>query len=99
YEGSEGVGAMLLAKRNHPEIYQLLTLDTPVPLRDYRSVRKLLELAEGNIRLLSDAVKVYGLGSLKPGHDFSTAEVFMITFTKHFSSEFVLAGHVMMKVA
>ncbi|MFC5271579.1 DNA integrity scanning protein DisA nucleotide-binding domain protein [Adhaeribacter terreus] len=99
YEGSEGVGSMLLAKRNHPEIYQLLTLDTPVPLRDYRSVRKLLELAEGNIRLLSDAVNVYGLGSLKPGHDFSKAEVFMINFTKHYTWEFMHAGHVMIKVA
>jgi hypothetical protein len=99
YEGSEGVGAMLLARRNHPEIYQLLTLDTPVPLRDYRSVRKLLELAEGSVRLLSDAVNVYGLGSLMPGHDFNKGEIFLINFTKHYTWEFVHAGQVMMKAA
>lgn len=99
YEGTEGIGSMLLAKRKHPDIYQLLTLDTPVPLRDYGSVRKLLELAEGNVRLLSDAVNVYGLGSLKPGYDFSKTEVFLVNFTKHYTWEFVHAGNVMMKVA
>ncbi|KAA9340899.1 DNA integrity scanning protein DisA nucleotide-binding domain protein [Adhaeribacter soli] len=98
YEGTEGVGSMLLARRDHPDIYQLIKLDTPVSMRDYRSVRKLLELAEGNVRLLSDSVYVYGLGSMKPGHDFSKGELFQVNFTKHYTWEFVHAGHVMMRV-
>ncbi|HSI90500.1 MAG TPA: diadenylate cyclase, partial [Adhaeribacter sp.] len=99
YEGAEGIGSIQLSRRNHPEIYQLLTLDTPVPLRDYRSVRKLLELAEGTIRLLSDATYVYGLGSLKPGYDFAEGDVFLVKFTKHYTWEFLHAGHVLMRVA
>jgi hypothetical protein len=98
YEGNEGIGSMLLSRRNHPDIYQLISLDTPVSMRDYRSVRKLLELAEGNVRLLSDALNVYGLGSLKPGHDFSSAEIFQVNFTKHYTWEFMHAGHIMMRV-
>jgi hypothetical protein len=99
YEGTEGIGTMMVAKKNHPDIYQLLMLESYVPLRDYRSVRKLLELAEGNIRLLSDAVNVYGLGTLKPGYDFSRQEIFLINFTKHYTWEFLHAGNVLMKVA
>lgn len=98
YEGSEGIGSMLLSRRDHPDIYQLIKLDTPVSMRDYRSVRKLLELAEGSVRLLSDSMNVYGLGSLKPGHDFSKGEIFQVNFTKHYTWEFMHAGHVMMRV-
>ncbi len=98
YEGAEGIGSMLLSRRDHPEIYQLLKLDSPVSMRDFRSVRKLLEVAEGNIRLLSDASCVYGFGSLRPGYDFSNADIFTVNFTKHYTWEFVHAGQVMMKV-
>ena len=67
-------------------------------MRDYRSVRKLLEVAEGNIRLLSDASCVYGFGSLKPGYDFSQGDIFSVNFTKHYTWEFLHAGQVMMRV-
>ena len=98
YEGNEGIGSMLLSRRDHPDIYQLIKLDSPVSMRDYRSVRKLLEVAEGNIRLLSDASCVYGFGSLKPGYDFSQGDIFSVNFTKHYTWEFLHAGQVMMRV-
>src|SRR5688572_15869130 len=98
YEGAEGIGSMLLSRRDHPEIYQIMKLDSPVSMRDYRSVRKLLEVAEGNVRLLADATSVYGFGSLKPGYDFSNADIFSVNFTKHYTWEFLHAGQVMMRV-
>src|SRR6478736_3607894 len=85
YEGNEGIGSILLSRGDHPDIYQILILDTPISMRDYRSVRKLLEVAEGNIRLLSDASSVYGFGSLKPGYDFSNADIFHVNFTNHYT--------------
>src|SRR4051812_39715035 len=45
YEGKEGVGRLVLAHPEHPALRVDLELLTPVPLRDFSAVRKLLQLA------------------------------------------------------
>ncbi len=98
YEGDDGVGSLLVARRQHPALIPVLTLETPVTLRDHRSIRKLLELTEGDTALISDASQVFGLGRLVPESDSRYEALFTVNFTHHFGWEMSHSGHVMMKV-
>ena len=98
YEGDEGVGTLLVARRGHPSLIPVLTLETPVTLRDHRSIRKLLELTEGDTALISDASQVFGLGRLVAETDTRYEALFTVNFTHHFGWEMSHAGHVMMRV-
>ncbi|OUJ71843.1 hypothetical protein BXP70_21060 [Hymenobacter crusticola] len=98
HEGDEGVGTMLVARRHHPAVVPVLTLETPIPLRDHRSIRKLLELSEGRTSLVTDASDVFGLGYLVERSDPQYEPIFTVHFTKHYSWELSHDGYVMMKV-
>ena len=98
HEGDEGIGTLLVARRNHPAIVPILTLESPIPLRDYRRIRKLLELSEGRNSLITDATDVFGLGYLVEATDPQYEPLFTVHFTKHYSWELSHDGHLMMKV-
>ena len=98
HEGDEGIGTMLVSRRLHPGIVPVLTLETPVPMRDHRSIRKLLELSEGHTALISDASHVFGLGQLVPESDTQFEPLITVHFTNHYSWEMSHAGHVLMRV-
>jgi hypothetical protein len=97
HEGDEGIGTMLISRRQHPAVVPVLTLETPVPLRDHRSIRKLLELSEGHTALVSDASHVFGLGQLVPESDGQYEPLVTVHFTNHYSWEMSHAGHVLMR--
>ena len=98
HEGDEGIGTMLVARRLHPAIVPELTLETPVPVRDHRSIRKLLEMSEGNVALISDASHVFGLGYLLPETDSRYEPLVEVHFTNHYGWEVSHAGHTLMRV-
>ncbi|SHK68702.1 DNA integrity scanning protein DisA nucleotide-binding domain protein [Hymenobacter psychrotolerans] len=98
HEGDEGVGTMLVARRHHPAIVPVLTLESPIPLRDHRRIRKLLELSEDYTALVSDATDVFGLGYLVPPEDPTHEPMFTVHFTRHYSWELTHDEQVMMKV-
>ncbi|WP_426491772.1 diadenylate cyclase [Hymenobacter sp. 102] len=98
HEGDEGVGTMLVSRRNHPAVVPVLTLETPIPLRDYRRIRKLLELSEDRTSLITDATDVFGLGYLVETNDPQYEPLFTVHFTKHYSWELSHDAQVMMKV-
>ncbi|GAB3864788.1 diadenylate cyclase [Hymenobacter segetis] len=98
HEGDEGIGTMLVSRRQHPAVVPVLTLETPVPMRDHRSIRKLLELSEGHTALISDASHVFGLGQLVPESDSQFEPLVTVHFTNHYSWEVSHAGHVLMRV-
>ena len=98
HEGDEGIGTMLVSRRLHPAVVPVLTLETPVPMRDHRSIRKLLELSEGHTALISDASHVFGLGQLLPESDSQFEPLVTVHFTNHYSWEVSHAGHVLMRV-
>ncbi|RPD44556.1 hypothetical protein DNI29_20705 [Hymenobacter sediminis] len=98
HEGDEGVGTMLIARRNHPAVVPIMTLESPIPLRDYRRIRKLLELSEDRNALITDATDVFGLGYLVEPTDPQYEPLFTVHFTKHYSWELSHNGQVMMKV-
>ena len=98
HEGHEAHGTILVARRNHPAIVPVLTLETPVPLRDHRSIRKLLEMTEDRTSLVSDAAHVFGLGYLAEPTDPLYEPLFQVRFTTHHNWELSYADHVMMRV-
>ena len=98
HEGDEAIGTMLVSRRLHPAVVPVLTLETPVPMRDHRSIRKLLELSEGHTALISDASHVFGLGQLVPQSDSQFEPLVTVHFTNHYSWEVSHAGHVLMRV-
>ena len=98
HEGDEGRGTMLIARRHHAAIVPVLTLETPVPLRDHRSIRKLLELTEGNTGLVSDASHVFGLGFPVEEEHLQYEPLATIHFTNHYGWELRHADHTLMRV-
>ncbi|MGI4871960.1 MAG: diadenylate cyclase [Janthinobacterium lividum] len=98
HEGDEGRGTMLVGRRHHAAIIPVLTLETPVPLRDHRSIRKLLELTEGNTGLVSDASHVFGLGFPVLEDHAQYEPLATIHFTNHYGWELRHAGHTLMRV-
>jgi DNA integrity scanning protein DisA with diadenylate cyclase activity len=98
YEGKEGTGSMLIAKRGHPNIKIIIELSSPVRMRDYRAVRKLIELSSNKFYLLSNSAYIYGLGKLTGSYDQNAENLFLINFTEDFIWELVHANNVMMLV-
>jgi hypothetical protein len=98
HEGDDGIGLMLIARRHHPAVIPVMTLETPIALRDHRSIRKLLELSEDHTALITDATHVFGLGNMVEESHPNYEPLFTVHFTKHYSWELSHADHVMMKV-
>jgi hypothetical protein len=98
HEGGEGQGTMLLGRRQHAAIVPVLTLETPVPLRDHRSIRKLLELTEGRTGLVSDASHVFGLGYSVDEASPQYEPLATVQFTNHYGWELRHGGHTLMRV-
>ncbi|PJJ54741.1 DNA integrity scanning protein DisA nucleotide-binding domain protein [Hymenobacter chitinivorans] len=97
YEGAEGIGKLLLARRRHPNLEEVFALTCPTPLTDYRAVRKLLEMTTADVSLLADGENVYALGRLVGTYDASREDLFMINFVTHYAWEFQHDGKVLMR--
>ncbi|MBX0291143.1 DNA integrity scanning protein DisA nucleotide-binding domain protein [Hymenobacter sp. HSC-4F20] len=97
YEGAEGVGKVLLARRGHPNLVEVFALTCPTPLTDYRAVRKLLEMTTPDVSLLADGENVYALGRQIGQYDASREDLFVINFVNHYAWEFQHGGQVLMR--
>jgi len=96
YEGKEGVGRLVLARPEHPALRVDLELLSPVALRDYGAVRKLLQLATGDQCLLCDSAEIYGVGAVVDAYDPNDENLFVIRFTKNFMWDLSHAGNPLM---
>ncbi|WP_310392731.1 diadenylate cyclase [Hymenobacter sp.] len=97
YEGAEGVGKLLLARRGHPNIEEIFALTCPTELTDYRAVRKLLEMTTPDVHLLADGENVYALGRHTGHYDPVREDLFVISFVTHYAWELQHAGHVLLR--
>ena len=97
YEGAEGIGCLLLARRGHPNLEEVFALTCPVDLTDYRAVRKLLEMTNTGIHLLADAEKVYALGRQVGTYDASREDLFAFHFVTYYTWELSHAGQTIMR--
>jgi hypothetical protein len=78
YEGAAATGRIILARDGHPSISQSVRLRYPIPVRYYRSLRKLLEMTDPQMAMLCDGEYVFGLGSTTatpPAQDIFDIEV------------------------
>jgi DNA integrity scanning protein DisA with diadenylate cyclase activity len=97
YEGAEGVGKLLLARRGHPNLEEVFALTCPTELTDYRAVRKLLEMTTPDIHLLADGESVYALGRKVGNYDAVREDLFVISFVTHYAWELKHAGQVLLR--
>ena len=97
YEGAEGVGKVLLARRGHPNIEEVFALSCPTELTDYRAVRKLLEMTTPDVHLLADGENVYALGRQIGHYDAVREDLFVISFVTHYAWELQHAGHILLR--
>jgi hypothetical protein len=100
YEGGESRGSLIVSRGNHPNLKTALSLCEPVPLSDYRRVRKLLEIASERFNLLCGASGIYGFGMLN-GQPYAEAEedLFVIKFDGHYRWRLSHAGRELMSVS
>jgi len=97
YEGAEGVGKLILARRHHPNLEEVFALTCPTELTDYRAVRKLLEMTTPDVHLLADGESVYGLGRVVGSYDAHREDLFVINFVNHYAWELKHGSQVLMR--
>jgi hypothetical protein len=69
YEGTKGLGRLMLAKPDDPAIDYVLRLQKPVPFTQTRWVRKLLQMATRETVLVANYESIWGLARVP---DFAT---------------------------
>jgi hypothetical protein len=79
YEGSEGRGLMVLARKDHSSLEKVVTFTTPTRLRVTRAARKLIQLASEEMALHTDSEDLYGLVRVR-GYTASNEDLFTIRF-------------------
>jgi hypothetical protein len=99
YEGADGIGGMLIAPRDHGEVRPDLSLQRPASLRDYRTVRKLLEISDGGLFLLCGDGEVYGFGRSAAPAGAAPAGLFLVAFTGQHRWRLSLGPRVLMEVS
>lgn len=98
YERGEGIGRLLLIDPTHPKLSYLLKLETPVPLRNARWARKILEMAKGEVAVIADSKEIFGLGKLASNHDPEEEDAFWIDFVGHHQWEFRKGEQILMRI-
>jgi hypothetical protein len=82
YEGTAGIGTMVLACGDHPSLDQAVRFNNTPRLRTTRAARKLLQLASRGFALHTDSDKLYGLVKVK-GYSPSHENLFSVRFLGH----------------
>lgn len=98
YEKAVGRGRLILAKRGHHSIEEVISFTTPISLRNFRAVRKLLEMAGPDEALICDSKDVVALGSVRSTYDPSKEDLFCVEFTGHAKWQLLHAGAPLMRV-
>jgi hypothetical protein len=85
YEGVEGRGRMLLTTLDSDVVDAALLLEKPVPFSEPRWARKILQMASAETALLASTESIFGLGSIKKGHDsWNAKNIFEVEFHDHY---------------
>ena len=84
YEGVEGVGSLIIARKNHPNIKLITFFKKPISITNPRAVRKLLELCDLENSLISDSAFIYGIGRMEGYYNMKEEDVFHVHFTNHY---------------
>ena len=85
YEGAEVLGRILIMPESHPNVETLIQFKSPIPIREMRTIRKLLETTSVELSLLLQGYNVIGIGKIKGNYDCTREDLFEIRFKKHYS--------------
>ena len=97
YEKTEGTGRLLLAKQDNNSVNMLLKFANPVPLRESRWSRKVLQMASVETALIADCEKIYGLGNVATDSEaWKRQDVFEIKFLDHYHWRLACGNKVML---
>ena len=97
YEGAKGTGQLLLGKPDDESIDMFLKFVEPVPFRDPRWSRKVLQMASPGIALVADYEKIFGLGEVVTGIDpWESQKIFKIEFLDHYHWQLSCGDKVML---
>jgi DisA bacterial checkpoint controller nucleotide-binding len=99
YEKRVGVGRLIVAEPDSEHVRRDLILTEAVPVREIRTLRKLLETSRiHGAALLTDGSDAYGLGELQETYDPGTESAFEIVVTGHGNWDLRHSGTVLMSV-
>jgi hypothetical protein len=84
YESRQGFGGMIVADIGHAAIDTVLSTHFPVLADNHRRVRKLIEMCQSGLFVLTDSRYVWGLGKFDQSrYEASNADVMRIRFHGH----------------
>jgi DNA integrity scanning protein DisA with diadenylate cyclase activity len=103
YENSVSTGKIVFVnkkfiKEEHPNIEKILILKQKVFLKNKRLIRKLLEISNSGIALLSDGKYVYGICRIIGNFDTEREDIFVVEYFGVYSWEFIYAKQKLFKV-
>lgn len=84
YEGAPIEGKLIIFNPENDAVHFHLRFQNQAPIKDYRWIRKLLNMTTADISLISDGIKVYGLGCLKDDNDKVKNNILIIDFLDHY---------------
>lgn len=84
YEGTKSAGQFFLINPENRYIEYHIRFKNPVPLQDPRWARKILQMADGDIGLIADSERIYGLGRIPDDPDPLAQDVFIVRFLDHY---------------
>lgn len=97
YEGAEGTGHLLLTDPENEAIDYVLRFKVPIPFREPRWARKILQMAANDIALVADPEFIHGLGRLRADHDPTKQDIFVIDFLDHYHWELRCGKQVLLR--
>ena len=97
YEGTKGIGRLLLAKPDGGSVDMFLSFAEPVPFSEPGWSRKVLQVASSDIALVADCEQVFGLGTVAAGVDpWTSQDVFAVEFLDHYHWRLMCGDEVML---
>ena len=97
YEGAQGQGRILLADPKNPALEWKIKLKQPVPFREPRWARKVLQMATNDLALIADGENIFGLGNVDIDHESSSQDLFTIDFLEHYDWQIRCGDNVLLR--
>jgi hypothetical protein len=82
YEGRSGSGTVILAADGHPHVDVAIRWKAPISVRERLQFRKLLELTDTQLGLLTDGTTIYGLGAISEEYDGRSEDLFRFSIVE-----------------
>lgn len=97
YEGVKGIGQLILVDPDNDAVEFLAKFVEPVPFREPRWVRKVLQMSATGVGIIANSQHIFGLGRLKDSHDSSAQDAFTVAFIDHYHWELYCGSQALLR--